>query len=186
MTQFFEGKILWSPQHKPYVLIMMTSSNGNIFRVTGHLCGEFTGPRSPVNSPHKGQWRGALMFSLICAWITAHMPIRRCRFLNRRLFFTFRFLFTGWRHRCFHGNKSGSCETLQWRHNDHDSVSNHQPAIVYSTVYSEADQRLHQSSALLAFVWGIHRWPVNSPPKRPVTRKMFPFDDVIMIMLLCP
>ena len=25
--------------------------------------------RSPVNSPHKGQWRGALMFSLICAWI---------------------------------------------------------------------------------------------------------------------
>ena len=24
--------------------------------------------RSPVNSPHKGQWRGALMFSLICAW----------------------------------------------------------------------------------------------------------------------
>ena len=25
-------------------------------------------PRSPVNSPHKGQWRGVLMFSLICAW----------------------------------------------------------------------------------------------------------------------
>ena len=46
---------------------MMTSSNGNIFRVTGHFCGEFTGP--PVNSTHKGQWRGALMFSLICAWI---------------------------------------------------------------------------------------------------------------------
>ena len=46
---------------------MMTSSNGNIFRVTGHLCGEFH--RSPVNFPHKGQWRGALMFSLICNWI---------------------------------------------------------------------------------------------------------------------
>ena len=45
----------------------MTSSNGNIFRVTGPLCGEFTGP--PVNSPHKGQWRGALMLSLICVWI---------------------------------------------------------------------------------------------------------------------
>ena len=27
--------------------------------------------RSPVNSPHKGQWRGALMFSLICTWIKA-------------------------------------------------------------------------------------------------------------------
>ena len=45
----------------------MTSSNGNIFRVTGHLCGEFTGHR--LNSPHNGQWRGALMFSLIWAWI---------------------------------------------------------------------------------------------------------------------
>ena len=53
-------------------------------------------------------------------------------------------------------------------------------AIVYSTVYSTADQRKHQSSASLAFVRGILRWPVNSPHKRPVTRKMFPFDDVIM------
>ena len=56
--------------------------------------------------------------------------------------------------------------------------------IVYSTVYSGADQRRvikQQSSASLAFVWGIHRWTVNSPHKWPVTRKMFPFDDVIMI-----
>ena len=52
--------------------------------------------------------------------------------------------------------------------------------IVYSTVYSVADQRKHQSYASLAFVWGIHRRPVNSPHKGPVTRKMFPFDDVIM------
>ena len=53
-------------------------------------------------------------------------------------------------------------------------------SIVYSTVNSDADQRKHQSSASLAFVWGIHRGPVNSPHKGPVTRKMFPFDDVIM------
>ena len=52
--------------------------------------------------------------------------------------------------------------------------------IVYSTVYSDADQRKHQRSASLAFVRGIHRGPVNSPHKWPVTRKMFPFDDVIM------
>ena len=52
--------------------------------------------------------------------------------------------------------------------------------IVYSVVYSDADQRKHQSSASLAFVRGIHRGPVNSPHKWPVTRKMFPFDDVIM------
>ena len=42
------------------------------------------------------------------------------------------------------------------------------------------DPTPHQSSASLAFVRGIHRWPVNSPHKWPVTRKMFPFDDVIM------
>ena len=52
--------------------------------------------------------------------------------------------------------------------------------IVYSTVYSDADQRNYQSSASLAFVRGIHRRPVNSPHKWPVTRKMYPFDDVIM------
>ena len=52
--------------------------------------------------------------------------------------------------------------------------------IVYSTVYSGTDERKHQSSASLAFVRGIHRWPVNSPHKWPVTRKMLPFDDVIM------
>ena len=53
--------------------------------------------------------------------------------------------------------------------------------IAYSAVHSGTDQREHQSSASLAFVRGIHRWPVNSPHKDPVKRKMFPFDDVIMI-----
>ena len=52
--------------------------------------------------------------------------------------------------------------------------------IVFSTFYSDPDQRKHQSSAPLAFVRGIHRGPVNSLHKWPVTRKMFPFDDVIM------
>ena len=52
--------------------------------------------------------------------------------------------------------------------------------IVFSTVYLDTDKRKHQSSASLAFVRGIHRRPVNSPHKWPVTRKMFPFDDVIM------
>ena len=64
---------------------------------------------------------------------------------------------------------------LQLRHNEHYGVSNHQP---HSTVYSSADQRNHQSSASLAFVRGIYRRPVTSPHKGPVTRKMFPFDDV--------
>ena len=54
--------------------------------------------------------------------------------------------------------------------------------IVHSTVYSDADQRKYQSAASLAFVRGIHRGPVNSPHKWPVTRKLFPFDGVIMQM----
>ena len=61
---------------------------------------------------------------------------------------------------------------------------------VNSIIYSNADQGKHQSSAPLAFVRGIHRWPVNSPHKGPVTWKTFPFDDVIMtrktMIYLCP
>ena len=52
--------------------------------------------------------------------------------------------------------------------------------IVVSTVYLDTDQGKHQSPASLAFVRGIHRRPVNSPHKWPVTRKMFAFDHVIM------
>ena len=55
---------------------MMTSSNGNIFRVTGNS-------PVPVNSPHKGQWRGALMFSLICAWINDWVNNREAGDLRR-------------------------------------------------------------------------------------------------------
>ena len=74
-----------------------------------------------------------------------------------------------------------------WRLTHHDDVTMSGMAsqitsltIVYSTVYTGADQRKHQSPASLAFVRGIHRGPVNSPHKWPVTRKLFPFDDVIM------
>ena len=54
--------------------------------------------------------------------------------------------------------------------------------LVYSIVYLSAYQRKHQSSASLAFVRGIHLWPVNSPHKSPVTRKMFPVDVVIIFI----
>ena len=53
--------------------------------------------------------------------------------------------------------------------------------IVFSAVYLHTDQLKHQRPASLAFVRGIHRKPVNSPHKWPITRKMFAFDDVIMI-----
>ena len=59
---------------------MMTLSNGNIFRVTGHCAGI---SRTPVNSQHKGQWRGALTFSLICVWINGWVNNREAGDLRR-------------------------------------------------------------------------------------------------------
>ena len=69
--------------------------------------------------------------------------------------------------------------SLQWRHNGCDSVSNRQP-------HDSLLNRLfrHRSKKTpLALVRGIHRGPVNSPYKWSFTRKMFPFDDVIMFCL---
>ena len=60
---------------------MMTSSNGNIFRVTGPFVRGIH--RSPVNFHHKGQWRGALMFSLICAWTNDWTKYREAGDLRR-------------------------------------------------------------------------------------------------------
>ena len=59
-------------------------------------------------------------------------------------------------------------------------------AIVYSSVHSGIDKRKHQSSTTPAFVLGIQRWPVNSSHKWPVTRKMFPFEDVSVIYRYSP
>ena len=116
--------------------------------------------RSPVNSPHKGQWRGALMFAFIYACISLWCVLG---------------YFTG----------TGEVSVKLPLHYD-DAIMGAIASqitsltIVFSTVYSGADQSKHQSSASLAFVWRIHRGPVNSPHKWPVTRKLFPFDDVIM------
>ena len=64
--------------------------------------------------------------------------------------------------------------SLQWRHNDRDGVSNYQPHDCLLNRLFRHWWKRHQSSASLAFVRGIHRWPVNSPYKGPVTRKMHP------------
>ena len=70
--------------------------------------------------------------------------------------------------------------TLQLRHNERGSLSNHQRLDYLLSCWFRPRSRKHQSSASLTFVWGIHRWPVNSSHKRSVTRKMFPFDAVTM------
>ena len=136
--------------------------------------------RSPVNFPHKGQWRGALMFSLIYAWINDWVNNREAGDLRRQ-----------------HGHYDVivmisthliGLSFFESRHQLHynDVIVNVMASqitsltIVHLTVYSGADQRQHQSSTLLVFVMGIHRWPVNSPHKGLLTQKMFPFDAVIM------
>ena len=77
----------------------------------------------------------------------------------------------------FMWNEDIEIQSLQRSHNERDGVS-----IASSTVCSGADHRKHQSSAPLVFVRGIHQWPVNSPHKGPIRWKMFPFDNVIMII----
>ena len=79
-------------------------------------------------------------------------------------------------------NSRGILTSLRWWARRHLQITS--LTIACSTVYSGADQRKHQNSASLSFVRGIHRRPVNFPQKGPVTRKMFPFDDVIMLQTL--
>ena len=137
--------------------------------------------RSPVNSLHKGQWRGSLMLSLICVWINDWVNNREAGDLRRyRAHYDVTLMI------CL---SLGLCKRLSdvWETVHYNDVIMGAIAsqitsrtIVYSIVYSDADQRKHQSSTSLAFVRGIHRGPVNSSHKWPATRKMFPFDDVVM------
>ena len=74
---------------------------------------------------------------------------------------------------------------LQWRHNDNDGVSNHQP---HGRLFNRLFRRRSKKTSKLRVTGlcvGNSPEPVNSPHKGPVTRKMFPFDDVIMRKLYC-
>ena len=66
--------------------------------------------------------------------------------------------------------------SLLRRHNERDGVSNHQRLNCLLNRLFRGGSKKHQSSVSLAFVRGIHQWPVNSLHKGPVTRKMFPFE----------
>ena len=70
--------------------------------------------------------------------------------------------------------------TLQWRHNGHHGVSNHQP---YHCLLNRLFRRRSKKTSKLRVTGlcaGNSPRLVNSPHKWPVTRKMFPFNDVIM------
>ena len=132
----------------------MTSSNGNIFRVTGHLCGEFTGlrwiPRTKASDAE-------LWCFLWCARLSKHSRGWSFETLSHPL----------WRHRNdlwkthFMNIISVSARFGTRHYTDviMGAIASKVTSlrIVYSSVYSGADQRKHQSSASLAFVRGIHR-----------------------------
>ena len=124
----------------------------------------------PVNSPHKGQSRGALMFSLIYAWINDWINNREAGDLRRwGSSSTQRWCMT-----CRLGDLQ---VPLQWRHNGHDGVSNHHsPDCLLNRLFS---RRSKKASKLCVTGLCVGNSPVTGR-KWPVTRKMFPFDDVIM------
>ena len=71
--------------------------------------------------------------------------------------------------------------SLQWRRNECECDSNHRSDdCLLNRLFRLRTIKKHQSSASLAFVWGIHRWPVNFSHQGPVTRKMYPLHDVII------
>ena len=70
--------------------------------------------------------------------------------------------------------------TEQWHHNEHDGVSYHQPHDWLLNRLFRHGSKNTTKLRVTGLCGGIHRWPVNSPHKGPVTRQMFPFDDVIM------
>ena len=72
---------------------------------------------------------------------------------------------------------------VQWRHNGRDGVSNHQPHDCLLNLLFRHRSTKTSKLRVTGLLWGIHRWLVISPHKWPVTRKMFPFDDVIMYLI---
>ena len=151
----------------------MTSSNGNIYRVTGPFWVESTSHRFPSQMPMTRSF-GVFLWSVPQQTVEQTIETHRAHYdvtvMNLVVLIDLVML-------C---NRS----ILPISHySDIMCAIAYQSTsliILYSTIYSGADKRKHQSSASLAIVGGIHRWPVNSPHKWPATRKMFPSDNVIM------
>ena len=112
--------------------------------------------RSAVNSPHKGQWRADLMLSLKGTWVNAWVNDREAGDLGRHhahydvivmKYLSHNMPSLPFSSKCHYSDLIMGAIASQIT-----SLT-----IVYSTIYSDADQRKHQSSASLAFEWGIHR-----------------------------
>ena len=76
--------------------------------------------------------------------------------------------------------RSVTCPS-HWRHNDHDGASNHQPHCCLLNRLFRRRSKKTTKLRVTGLCAGNSPGPVNSPHKWRVTRKMFPFDDVIML-----
>ena len=110
------------------------------------------------------QWETSLQSNAVFHWLGTNLEsaLRICVNESHRC------------NACYYNQKQNTRElcALQWRHNEREGVSNHRRLDCLLNCLG-ADQTKHQSSALLAFVRGIHRWPVDSPHKGEVRRKNF-------------
>ena len=111
---------------------------------------------SPVNSPHKGQWRGALVFSLICIWINGWVNNGEAGDLRR--------------YRTHYDVIVTMCLELSWW-----PAASHQSCFIKIMMTSWNGTLFHVT---VPFVRGIHRFPVDSPHKASVTRSFDVSFDV--------
>ena len=119
-------------------------------------------PRSPVNSPHKDQWRGALVFSLVCAWINGWVNTGEAGHWRR------------------HGAHYDVIVMYTVTSHERWVISNH--SIAHSTFFLTYKKENIKSTYHSVFVQGIHRWPVPGFPvtQGPVIRKVLSYHDVLM------
>ena len=140
---------------------MMTSSNGNIFHVTG-----------PVNSPHKGQWCGTLLFSLICTRINGYTNTREAGDMRRHRHYssliTFNYFFLDGPI----GNKLRLVQLMVWHHWRPSSMQLLTNATSGVTGKINDDVIKWKCFRVTGPLWGIHRWPVDSPYEGPLTRPL--------------
>ena len=157
--------------------------------------------RSPVNSPHKGQWRGAFMFSFICAWINrglnnreagdlrhyrAHydviaMPLSVFQLLYLHCMICYICMFCSYvfYRKCLY-RRGVTKGPLHWRHNELDGVSDHQPHDCLLTCLFRHRSNKTSKIRVTGLCEGNSPGTGEFPAQKPITRKMFPFDDVIM------
>ena len=146
----------WYPEHFPWNYL--------------HVSRTLINNRSPLVQAMSCYHRATCHYLKLC-WSRLLSPygITRPKWVN--YIYRFFFLFVFWVY-----NK----ETIHWRHNGRDCVSNHQPHdCLLNRLFGRKSKKISKL-CVTGLCAGNSPGPVNSPHKWPVTRKMFPFDDIIM------